>query len=220
VFSLTNTIHTLLTLRSMLANFDSPVKSRFLALRGIRRTCTTCVACLMIGFGFSHTAQAQERGAIGGALSAGLGLLQGDGALTVGASGWYRLIPAFALGVNFGSTNILDGVEQHGTEVVSYTSFEAFGEGRTLPSSPVGVFGRASVGVAHLTLLPPSTGPLYDEERTEPILELEGGPELRLFFAPSTTRARPDLFLRVRGTLTAMSAATFYGLGLALGYEG
>jgi hypothetical protein len=202
------------------ANFDPRLKSRFLALTGARRTCTTSVVCLMIGFAFSRSAQAQERGAIGAALSAGLGVVDRNGAGAVGASGWYRLIPAFALGANFGSTTVLTGAEQHGTEVVSYYSFEGFGEGRSFPASPVGVFGRVSVGVAHVTLLSPSTGPLYDEEKNEPILELEGGPELRGFFAPSTTRARPDLFFRVRGTLTTMSSATTYGLGVALGFEG
>jgi len=220
VFSLTNAVQTLLTLRSMFAKFDSQVKSRFRGQRGTRRTCVTCVACLMIGFGFGRTAQAQERGAIGGAVSLGLVLVDGNGAEAVGASGWYRLIPAFAVGVNYGSTSVLTGVEQHGTEVVSDSSFEGFGEVRASPSAPVGFFGRVSLGVARVTLLPPSTGPLYDEERIEPILELEGGPELRLLLAPPSTRARPDVFFRVRPTLTTMPAATFLGFGIALGFEG
>jgi hypothetical protein len=210
----------------MFASYDSQMKSQPLRVSGIRRMCrsrtlcTICVALLTIGFGFIRPAKAQERGAIGAALSAGLVVVDGNGAGVVGASGWYRLIPAFAIGANFGSTTVLTGVEQHGTEVVSDYSFEGFGEGRSFPSSPVGVFGRVSVGVAHVTLLSPSTGPLYDEEKNLPLLELEGGPELRVFFAPSTTPARPDLFFRARGLLTTMSGATSYGLGLSLGFEG
>ena len=180
--------------------------------------CTIGVTFLIIGL-FSCPAQAQERRPIGGALSTRLGVLDGNGAITIGASGWYRLFPALAIGLDVGSTGT-SGHEQHGTEVASYSSFEGFVDGRGFPSSPVGVFARASAGVAHLTLLSPSTGPLYDTEKSEPILELEGGPELRGFFAPPTIRARPDLFFRVRATLTTMSAATYYGLGLALGFEG
>jgi hypothetical protein len=173
----------------------------------------------MIGFGFSRPVQAQERGALGVALSAGLGVVDGSGAFTVGASGWYRLLPALAIGVNVGSTSVI-GAEQHNKEVVGATSFEGFVEGRLFPSSFLGAFGRVSAGVADVTLLPSSTGPLGDEERAEPIVDLEAGPELRLFFAPSSKRPRPDLLLRARGTLTSMSGATFLGLGLALGVEG
>ena len=201
------------------------MQSRTKGASGIRRVCrsrTLCaagIAFLIIGFGFSYPARAEERGLIGGALSTRLGLVDGRAAATIGASGWYRLMPALAVGADISSTGIT-GYEQHDTEVVSYSSFEGFVDGRGFPSSPVGVFGRVSTGLAHVTLLSPSTGPLYNTEKIEPILELEGGPELRAFFEPSTTGARPDLFFRVRGTLTTMSGATFYGLGLALGFEG
>jgi hypothetical protein len=178
-----------------------------------------CVAFLMISF--SRPVRAQERGAIGGALSAGLGLVPGQGlAGTVGASGWYRLMPALAIGINIGSTPDFGGVEQHGAEPVRDYFVEGFVDGRADPSAIVDFFGRISIGVAHVTLLPPSTGPLTEEERNEPILDLEGGPELQLFLAPPTTRARPEFFLRARGTLTITSAATFPGLGLSLGFEG
>src|SRR5450432_888008 len=114
----------------MFASHDSQMKSQILGVSGIRRMCrsrTLCtagVAFLTIGFGFSCPAQAQERGAIGGALSTGLGLVDGSAAATIGASGWYRLIPALAIGVDVGSTGIITGHEQHDTEVVSYSSFE------------------------------------------------------------------------------------------------
>lgn len=210
----------------MLLSSDSQTTSHLRAISGIRRMCrsrTLCtagVAFLLIGFGFSRPAQARERGAIGGALNAGLGGYPQGLAYTAGASGWYCLLPALAIGANVGSTLAFGGGEQHGTELIRDFSFEGFVEGREDPSGIVDFFGRVSIGVAHVTQLPPSTGPLYDEVSNEPILELEGGPELRLFLAPPTTRARPQVLLRACATLSIMPAGTFLGLGLSLGFEG
>jgi hypothetical protein len=192
----------------------------------IRRVCRLCALCIAgIAFmatalGYCRTAHAQQRGAIGGALNAGFGVSDGNGEATVAVSAWYRLIPAVALGFNLGSTSLVGQSEQHGTELNGYSSAEAFLDARAFPSSPFGLFGRASLGVGRVTLLSPSTRPLYTQRRTELIGDLEAGPELRIFFASPATRARPDLFLRLGGTLTSMSDATYFGLGLALGFEG
>jgi hypothetical protein len=197
-----------------------------------RTLCSACVAFLSVGFGASRLAQAQERGAIGVALSAGIGSVPraSDNVylpnvmLRDGLSVWYRLVPALALGLNVGAmqNGQLDGVNfSHNTFVASGEVFEAFAEGRLLPSSFVGAFGRVSAGLASLDLVPPFVpGPSHESEGTEAILEIEGGPELRLFFSPPDARPRSDLFLRARGTLTMMPAATFLGYGLTLGFEG
>ena len=197
-----------------------------------RTLCSACVVFVIVCFGISRPAQAQERGAIGVELSAGIGLLpntsdnvyQPKQMLRDGLSAWYRLVPAFAIGLTVGEMHNgdLDGSNlSRDTFVASGTVVETFAEGRLLPTSFVGAFGRVSAGLASLKLVPTFVlGPLHEEAADEPILELEGGPELRIFFSPPSARPRSDLFLRVRGTLTTMPAATFLGYGLALGFEG
>ncbi|HEY5373897.1 MAG TPA: hypothetical protein VIK01_09420 [Polyangiaceae bacterium] len=186
----------------------------------------------MLGFGASRPAEAQERGAIGVELSAGLGAVprtsdnvyQPNVMLRDGLSVWYRLMPALAIGLNVGAmqNGQLDGVNfSRDTFVASGKVVETFAEGRLFPTSFVGAFGRVSAGLASLDLVPTFVpGPSHEEAADEPILELEGGPELRIFFSPPSARPRSDLLLRVRGTVTAMPAATFLGYGLALGFEG
>ena len=141
-----------------------------------------------------------------------------------GLSVWYRLMPALALGLNVGEMHNgdLDGVNfSRDTFVASGKVVEAFAEGRLFPTWPVGAFGRVSAGVAFLDLVPTFVpGPSHVATGDEPILELEGGPELRIFFSPPSARPRSDLFLRVRGTVTTMPDATFLGYGVALGFEG
>jgi hypothetical protein len=224
-------------LPSMSAVSDSQTKSRLREpaaigrLCHLRTLCSTCVAFTVFGFGTSRPAQAQERGAIGVEISAGVGSLPRasddylpNGMLRDGLSLWYRLIPPLAIGLNVGAmqNGQLDGSNvSRDTFVASGKVLETFAEGRLFPASPVGAFGRVSAGIAFLDLVPPFVpGPSHLATASEPILELEGGPELRFFFAPQTARLRPDLFLRVRGTVTIMSAATFPGFGLALGFEG
>lgn len=188
----------------------------------------------MVGFAKSPSAQARagERGAIGVELSAGVGSLprtsdnvyQPAYMIRDGLSAWYRLIPAFAIGLNFGAMQggQLDGSNlSRDTFVSSGKVLETFADGRLFPTSFVGAFGRVSAGLAFLDLVPSFVpGPSHTETADELILELEGGPELRLFFSPPSARPRSDLFLRVRGTVTTMPAATFLGYGLALGFEG
>ncbi|MEO6600269.1 MAG: hypothetical protein ABIQ16_10380 [Polyangiaceae bacterium] len=198
-----------------------------------RRTlCLVRVVLVLSAFCITRPVQAQERGAIGGELSAGIGTVlraSDEGYLPTrtlrgGVSAWYRLVPAFAMGVTLGGMQAgqLDGSNvSQDTFIQSGKVVEAFADGRLFPSSFVGAFGRVSVGVAFLDLVPPfMPGPSHLEEARQPILELEAGPELRISLSPRTARPRPDFFLRVRGTLTAMSAATFAGYGIALGFEG
>jgi hypothetical protein len=197
-----------------------------------RTLCSACIALVIVGFGVSRTAQAQERGAIGVELSAGIGTLPrtSDGAyqplalLRDGLSLWYRLVPAVALGLNVGAmqNGQLDGSNvSRDTFVASGKVLETFAEGRLFPTSSVGAFGRVSAGIAFLDLVPPFVpGPSHLATAREPIFEAEGGPELRIFFAPRSARPRSDFFLRARCTVTTMSAATFLGYGLAVGFEG
>ena len=197
----------------------------------VRTLCFVCAAWLLCA-GFIRPAHAQERGAIGAELSAGIGLLprtsdgmyQPDFTLREGLSAWYRPRPAFALGFSVGEMNSgdLDGANfSRDTFLKSGSVYEAFAEGRLFPTSTIGAFGRVSAGMAHLTLVPTfMPGPSHENTATQPVLELEAGPELRLFLTSPSTGARPGFFLRVRGTATAMSAATFLGYGLSLGFEG
>jgi hypothetical protein len=219
----------------MLPDSDSKLKARFVALRGTRRVCrsrTLCLACvasLLIG---SHRAQAQERGAIGVELSAGFGrrtetsdhVFEPNFKARDGLSAWYRLMPAFAFGLSVGGmeSGALDGANlSRDTFVAGGTTLEAFADGRLFPSSVVGAFGRASLGAAFLDLIQSSAiVPGREHAADEAILELEGGPELRFFFAPPGAPHRSDLFLRVRGTATTMPVNTFLGFGLSVGFEG
>ena len=225
----------------MFAISDSQTKSQLIELSDLgrmcraRKLCSASVAFVIVGFGAIRPARAQGRGAIGGELSAGLGYpphvdtptVRHDTIVRDGLSLWYRPILPLAFGMSIarsGTTNDLDNANFGQHALISHGFFyEAFVDGRLFPSSGVGAFGRVSGGVARLTLVPPVPnlgGWLPNEERTEAVLELEAGPELRLFLAPRRAEHRSDLFLRVRGTVTTMPAATFFGFGLALGFEG
>lgn len=194
--------------------------------RTVSRCSHACVrlASLFTGLALSHAAFASERGAIGGALDAGRGQLGFVGALRAGLSAWYRLEPALALGVS-SSRLVVDNGDAGGTTVIDgATLIEAFADGRIFSSSWVGGFGRVSAGLANVSISRYSGG----SHRLRPAFELEMGPELRLFFEPEHASSRAALFLRVRGTFSAIprdadverASSAFFGYGLALGFEG
>ena len=216
-------------------NLESGPKSPLFVRPASRHLCqsrTVYFACVILGVCLASPVQAQERGEIGGELSAGLGELgeTSDGMylphtlMRLGLSGWYRLMPAVAIGLSWETlqNGQLDGSNSsQDTFIEKGKALRAFVDGRLFPSWFVGAFGRASVGVAHLNLVPTFTpGPTHVETAYQPMFELEAGPELRIFFLPRSKRPRPDIFLRVRGTATVLPEAFFFGYGLSLGFEG
>jgi hypothetical protein len=181
-------------------------------------------ASLFTVLALSHDALALERGAIGVVLDAGRGELGFVGNLRAGITAWYRLKPALAVGVS-GSALYVDNGDAGGTTVIDgATLVEAFADGRIFPSSVIGGFGRMSAGVANVSISRYSGG----SHRVRPALELEMGPELRIFFEPQQVSSRATLFLRARATFSAIprdadverASSAFFGYGFALGFEG
>jgi hypothetical protein len=194
------------------------------------RLCAACVACagLMLGSASSAQAQTAERGEVGGEAHVGIGGAQGN--IWLGASAWYRLRFALALGLTY-ETNIADT----GGEGVSLGGDPGIGGGadvllgfvdyRVAPASAVGLFGRFSLGVADVQRLYPEPGGsassnIFGGRGPEAIAQLEGGPEFRLFLTAKREPPRPALFLRPRLSYTLMSPQNFITVGLALGVEG
>jgi hypothetical protein len=172
----------------------------------------------------SNEALAVERGAVGGVLDAGHGELGFVGDLRAGISAWYRLQPALALGVS-GSALFVDNGDAGGETVIDRAMLvEAFADGRLFPSSVLGGFGRVSAGMANVSVSRYSGV----SHRLRPAFELELGPELRIFFERERALSRANLFVRVRGTFSAIprdgdverASSAFLGYGLALGFEG
>ncbi len=182
------------------------------------------LAVLFTVLALNHDALAAERGAVGGALDAGFGRLGFVGNLRAGVSAWYRLEPPLALGLS-ASAMYVDNGDSGGQPVIDgATLVEAFADGRLFPSSWLGGFGRVSAGVANVSISRSSGG----SHRLRPALELEAGPELRIFFEPPQDSSRAALFLRVRGTFSFIprdgdverASSAFFGYGFALGFEG
>lgn len=181
---------------------------------------TVLVAVLAL----SRDALATERGAIGGALDAGVGELGFVGDLRAGISAWYRLKPPLALGLSASAVYVDNGDAGGETVIDGATLVEAFADGRIFPSSVLGGFGRVSAGVANVSISRYSGG----SHRLRPAFELEAGPELRIFFEPPQDSSRAALFLRARGTFSLIprdgdverASSAFFGYGFALGFEG
>jgi hypothetical protein len=191
--------------------------------------CALCVTCAVALFGFVSSAAAQSatRGELGAELHASIANTGGV-FLWYGASAWYRVRPALALGMTAESGLVStggEGVSLGGSPGIDSGAkiFKAFVDYRLAPASPVGLFGRFSFGVADVKPLFPIAGDSVNREeaqRTEPIADLEAGPEFRIFLSHSEQQPRPALFLRLRATATLMEPRGFVGFGLALGGEG
>jgi hypothetical protein len=171
----------------------------------------------------SRDVLAAERGAIGGALDVGRGELGFVGDLRAGISAWYRFKPALAIGVSASALYVDNGDDGGETVIDGGTLVEAFADGRLFPSSFVGGFGRVSAGLANVSISRYSGG----SHRLKPALELEMGPELRIFFEPQHD-SRATLFVRARATFSLIprdedverASSAFFGYGFALGFEG
>jgi hypothetical protein len=188
-----------------------------------------CVTCAVALFGFVSSAAAQSatRGELGAELHASIANTGGV-FLWYGASAWYRVRPALALGLTAESGLVRtggDGVLLGGSPGIDGGAkiFKAFADYRLAPASPVGLFGRFSFGVADVKPLFPIPGDSVNREeaeRTELIADLEAGPEFRIFLSHSEQQPRPAVFLRMRATATLMEPRGFVGFGCALGGEG
>jgi len=207
------------------------------------RLCALCVTCVVALLGLVSNAAAQgaqrgevgaERGEVGaerGEVGAELHTMwvgSGGQLLWLGASAWYRLQPAIALGLtaetniaNYGGEGLLlDGQAsiQGGARIL-----KAFVDYRVAPTAAVGVFGRLSVGIADVQPIYPNggtSGGRWGSPGAELITELEGGPEFRIFFSSKRESPRPALFLRLGGSFTLLAPRAFPGAVLTLGGEG
>lgn len=161
--------------------------------------------------------QAQERGAIGGDLHASFGMYY-VGAPRAGASLWYRLTPALALGLSGDGMFVDSGADpaQNPKRTLQNGVFvQAFADGRLFPDSWIGLFGRLSAGLGHATVASgaPPAGPVA-------LLDAEAGPELRWFLTDRRPH-RPVLLLRPRVGLTWVGIGNYFvNYGLTLGFEG
>ena len=183
------------------------------------RSLVICLALAALVLGFSSRAHAEERGAIGAEVHTSLGLVE-ELPITLGMSAWYRLRPAWALGVSgeFVSRGQHNADPPYPLKPVLRDGriFEAFIDGRLVPDSTFGAFARASLGVAKVKMdyASPSEGGVG------PALGLQFGPELRRLLTEPSGQVRPTWFLRLFGTLTAVPSRAFGGIGIALGCEG
>ena len=193
------------------------------------RLCVLCATCIIALFGVVPNAAAQSdgRGEVGVDLHA-MWVGTGGQLLWFGASAWYRLEPAIALGlsaesnlVTYGGEGILlDGSAgiQGGAKIL-----KAFVDYRLAPKSPFGAYARFSLGVADVQPVYPNggtSGGRWGAAGPELITELAAGPEFRLFLSSKPEAPRPALFLRFGGSLTLMAPRAFGGAMLTLGGEG
>ncbi|HYQ30375.1 MAG TPA: hypothetical protein VER04_24265 [Polyangiaceae bacterium] len=147
--------------------------------------------------------------------------------LWFGGSVWYRLRPAIALGATVESNMVSSGGEGIGLGKPGVDRgaliLKGFVDYRVVPRSFVGLFGRISLGIAHVRPFYPrrAGGPEggFGTPGIEPTAELGLGPELRIFLSKRAA-PRPALFLRFGGSFTFMAPRSFPGFGITLGGEG
>lgn len=165
----------------------------------------------------ARSTRAEERGAIGGDLHASFGFYY-VGAPRAGASLWYRLTPALALGLSGDGMFVDSGANAHRNPKRTLQSgvfVQAFADGRLFPDSWVGLFARLSAGLGDASVASGESpaGPVA-------LLDAEAGPELRVFLTGPRAH-RPALLFRPRAGVTWVGIGNqFVNLGLSLGFEG
>jgi len=194
-------------------------------MKRLRGVCLAAVFAFALAFAPGVRAQAQT--IIGGELheeQTGTEVVPNN---RVGLSVWYRFDPRLAFGLTaeaLGDIGFGEAASATRRTLRRGDFLEGFVDARLFPSSFAGAFGRASAGLAVVDLSAPSldgySGPGDKTGYTEPMFELEVGPELRLFRTVDGSVARPTWFLRARGTFTALPSNAFVGWGFALGCEG
>lgn len=189
--------------------------------------CSRLAAAFAFALAFAPGAPAQAQTIIGGELHEEQTETEVVPNNRVGLSVWYRFEPQLAFGLTaeaLGDIGFGEASSATRRTLQRGDFLEGFVDARLFPSSFAGAFGRASAGFGVVDLTAPSvngySGPGDKTGYAEPMLELEVGPELRLFRAVDGSASRPTWFLRARGTFTAMPSNAFVGWGFTLGCEG
>lgn len=164
-------------------------------------------------------ARAEERGAIEGDAHASVGRGAESTTLRAGVSAGYRVEPHLAVGGRLDSAfTVADGESASFTQYFARGTFlQAYADGRLFPDSFIDLYSRLSLGAgdAHRNLDAPREG-----FQLHGIVDVEVGPELRLFFTGKRPH-RPTLFARAHVGATLIGTGdSFTNWGFALGYSG
>lgn len=148
-----------------------------------------------------------ERPRVGVGVTAGIGTL-GVGTLSAGVDVWYRPKAAFAVGLEAQAFHVDNGADPQycSSCIENGRTLTAVAEARLPTDLPVSAFARLGAGAA-LVQINGEDVDQPDSDEVVPMLAFAAGPELELAF----------VFLRLRGTATAVGGEAFVGVGAEIG---